>query len=420
MIAEIITIGDELLIGQVIDTNSAWIGKTLNAAGIQIIQINSISDKAEEIISTLDKSLKRSKLILITGGLGPTRDDITKQTLARYFDSPLVVNQEALENVTAIFKRLNRPLLAVNKKQAEVPANCTILLNQNGTAPGMWFEKDGSIIVSMPGVPYEMKGMVENQVLPMLRSRFCLPAIIHHTILTAGIGESFLAEMISAVEDELPEYIKLAYLPALSLVRLRLSGYGADVKTLKAALEEQSGKIRAIISKYIITEEDIPIQAAIVKKLIARKKTLSLAESCTGGYISHLITSLPGASQVLLAGVVSYSNAAKVNFLGVNSETISSHGAVSEEVANEMVRGILLKTGSDYAIAVTGIAGPDGGSEDKPVGTVWISAGDKHSVYARKFIFGNQRAQNIERSANSALAWLNTLIERPEELREKN
>lgn len=416
MTAEIITIGDELLIGQVIDTNSAWIGKTLNAAGIQIIQINSISDKADEIVTTLDKSIKRSQLVLITGGLGPTRDDITKQTLAKYFNSPLVENQDALENVTSIFKRMNRPLLEVNRKQAEVPASCTILLNHNGTAPGMWFEKDNTIIVSMPGVPYEMKGMIEGQVLPMLRSRFTLPAIIHHTILTAGIGESFLADLLVSVEDNMPDNIKLAYLPALSLVRLRLSGYGSEAGLLETEIAAQAQKIRNLVSKYIITEEDIPLQAAIMKKLITRKKTLSLAESCTGGYISHLFTGMAGASAVLLAAVVSYSNEAKVSFLGVNPETIATHGAVSEQVAREMIKGILERTGSDYAIAITGVAGPDGGTADKPVGTVWISIGDKQHIYARKFIFGHQRIQNIERSANNALAWLNTLIERPEEL----
>lgn len=415
MIAEIITIGDELLIGQVVDTNSAWIGKTLSAAGITIIQINSISDNAAEIVTTLDKSIKRSQLVLITGGLGPTRDDITKTTLSSYFNSPLKENAQALENVKAIFSRLNRPLLEVNRKQAEVPEACTIILNQNGTAPGMWFEKDGVIIVSMPGVPFEMKGMMETQVIPMLKARFKLPAILHHTLLTAGIGESFLAELLIRVEDELPRHIKLAYLPSLGLVRLRLSAYGENAEELKKEVAEQAAKIRASAGKYIIIEEDIPLQAALLKKLEAKGKTLSLAESCTGGYISHLLTSIPGSSAVLQAAIVTYSNRAKISLLGVKESTLEQKGAVSEETVLEMLDGLLARTDTDFGISVTGIAGPDGGSEEKPVGTVWIAIGDRQHRYAKKFQFGNLRIQNIERSANNAMGWLNSLIEHPED-----
>lgn len=417
MIAEIITVGDELLIGQVVDTNSAWIGKTLSAAGISVIQINSISDKAAEIVATLDKSLTRSQLVLMTGGLGPTRDDITKETLASYFNSPLVENAAALENVRQIFNRLNRPLIEVNRKQADVPENCIVLQNHSGTAPGMWFERDGQIVVSMPGVPSEMKGMMETQVIPMLLEKFTLPAIIHYTVLTSGIGESFLSELLVTLEDELPGNITLAYLPSLGTVRLRLTGRGADKEQLTGEIQLQVEKLRRLAGKYIVVEEDITLHAAILRKLSARKETLSLAESCTGGYMSQLFTSVAGASAVFLAGIVSYSNAAKISFLGVNPETIESFGAVSEQVAREMIQGLMLRTGSDYGISVTGIAGPEGGTPDKPVGTVWIGIGNRQGIYTRKFQFGNQRVQNIERSSNNALSWLNSLIGNPEDFK---
>ncbi len=418
MNAEIITIGDELLIGQVVDTNSAWIGKILNAAGITIRRINSVSDKASEILDALESSMQRVELVLITGGLGPTRDDITKNTLADFFGSPLVLNHEALENLKAIFTRLNRPLHEINLRQAEVPESCTVLQNRNGTAPGMWFEKNEKIIVSMPGVPFEMKAMVEFQVIPMLKSRFELPALFHYTLLTAGIGESFLAELLSTFEDELPAHIKLAYLPALGLVRLRLSAHGARQELLRQEVMAEAAKIRALAGRYIVIEEDIPLHEAILRKLQSRGKTLSLAESCTGGYISHQLTTVPGSSATLMAGIVAYSNTAKINFLGVKAETIAQFGAVSQEVARQMVTGLLERTGTDFGISVTGIAGPDGGTEDKPVGTVWIGVAHQSLIYTRRFQFGNQRFQNIERSANHALTLLNNLIEHPEDFKQ--
>lgn len=418
MNAEIITIGDELLIGQVVDTNSAWMGKIMNASGISIRRINSVSDKAAEILDALESSLSRAELVLITGGLGPTRDDITKKTLAEYFGSSLVLNSEALENLKAIFSRLNRPLHEINLRQAEVPESCLVLQNKNGTAPGMWFEKDGKIIVSMPGVPFEMKAMVEYQVIPLLKSKFELPALFHYTLLTAGIGESFLAELLNTFEDELPAHISLAYLPALGLVRLRLSAHGADEEVLKAQVLEQAAKIRALASRYIVIEEDIPLHEAVLRKLRSRGQTLSLAESCTGGYISHQLTTIPGSSAALMAGIVAYSNAAKISFLGVKAETIEQFGAVSEEVARQMVTGLLERTGTDFGISVTGIAGPDGATEGKPVGTVWIGVAHHSLVYTRRFQFGNQRFQNIERSANHALTLLNNLIEHPEEFKQ--
>jgi len=410
MLAEIITIGDEILIGQIVDTNSAWMAAQLNNAGIRVKQISSVSDNREHILTALAEAAERVDLIFITGGLGPTKDDITKKTLAEYFGVGMVENADALNNVLRIFERYNRPLLQTNKQQAEVPANCEMIINKNGTAPGMWFNEGGKIYVSMPGVPFEMMYMMEEEVIPKIKALFKLPVIIHKTILTVGEGESFLAERIADIEDSLPDYIKLAYLPKLGQVRLRLSGYGEDEVFLRSKIDEFAAKLVDRIGSFVVAEEDIALEKSILNFMEERGLTLSVAESCTGGFISHLFTQHAGSSKVFFGGAVSYSYELKESILGVKHETLWQYGAVSEETVKEMVEGALLNFKSDYAIAVTGIAGPGGGLPDKPVGTVWIAVASAKKTLIKKFTFGNRRQQNIERSATTALFMLNTLL----------
>lgn len=410
MLAEIITIGDEILIGQIVDTNSAWIAQQLNAIGVRVKQISSVSDSRQHILTALAEAAKRADIIIITGGLGPTKDDITKTTIAEYFNVPLVQNPETVANVNRIFAKYNRPLLDVNLRQADVPANCEVILNQNGTAPGMWFNVDGKIYVSMPGVPHEMMYMVEEAVIPKLKATLKLPVITHKTILTVGEGESFLAEKIADIENALPAHIKLAYLPKLGSVRLRLSAYGENEAGLQSEVNIYAAQIIKRVGKSVVTDVDVPIEKAILDEMAAADLTLSVAESCTGGYISHLFTQHPGSSKVFFGGAVSYSYDLKESMLGVKNETLWHHGAVSEETVIEMVEGALLNFKSDYAVAVTGIAGPDGGTDDKPVGTVWIAAANKNKTVARKYIFGKKRIQNIERTAITALGMLMNLL----------
>ncbi|MEO7212363.1 competence/damage-inducible protein A [Mucilaginibacter sp.] len=410
MLAEIITIGDEILIGQIVDTNSAWMAEQLNHAGIRVKQISSVSDNRQHILAALAEAATRADIILITGGLGPTKDDITKKTLADYFNVDMVLNDAALENVTRIFEKYNRPLLEVNRKQAEVPSNCEVILNKNGTAPGMWFNSDGKIYVSMPGVPFEMKYMVEEDVIPKLKAQLKLPVIIHKTILTVGEGESFLAEKIGDIEDSLPENIKLAYLPKLGQVRLRLSADGDDAALLQKEVDLYAAKIVERIGQSVVAENDIPLEKVVLNLMARQGLTLSVAESCTGGYISHLITQHAGSSQVFLGGAVSYSNQLKQSVLGVKTETLNDNGAVSEQTVREMVEGALRNFSSDYAVAVTGIAGPDGGTQEKPVGTVWIAVANANKTVVKKFTFGTKRLQNIERSAVWAFFMLITLL----------
>jgi nicotinamide-nucleotide amidase len=410
MLAEIITIGDEILIGQIVDTNSAWMATELNKIGVRVKQISSVSDDKEHILKALAEAAGRAGIIFITGGLGPTKDDITKKTLAEYFGVGLVENKEALDNVERIFARYNRPLLEVNRLQAYVPANCEVILNHNGTAPGMWFNHEGVIYVSMPGVPFEMMYMMEGEVLPKIKSTVKLPVIVHKNILTVGEGESFLAERIADIENDLPSYIKLAYLPKLGQVRLRLSAFGEDQESLQKQVDDFAGKIIERIGAVFVIDQDIALEKAILDKMAAKGLTLSVAESCTGGYLSHLFTQHAGSSKVFLGGGVTYSNELKESILGVKHETIDKYGAVSEETAKEMVEGALLNFRSDFAISVTGIAGPDGGTVDKPVGTVWIAVAGGQKMLIKKYTFGNKRRQNIERSAVMALSMLNTLL----------
>lgn len=401
--AEIITIGDEILIGQIVDTNSAWMARNLNLYGIEVKQISSVSDKREHIISALDEASCRADIILITGGLGPTKDDITKHTLLEYFGGNLIENQEQYNQIVRIFSSYGRAVTPVNRKQAEVPDSCVCLVNKNGTAPGMWFERNEKVFVSMPGVPYEMMGLMEEDVLPMLAKKFNTPHIIHRTFLTQGIGESYLATWIADWEEVLPPHIKLAYLPSPGQVRLRLSGSSPDQAKLKAEMDALAHKLYELIGEHIYGEGDLSLAAVIQQNMIDRGLTLALAESCTGGNIAHELTEIPGSSAYFLGGVIAYSNSIKKSMLGVNEETLSKYGAVSEEVASEMALGAIRYFHSDYAIAVTGIAGPGGGSEEKPVGTVWIAIATGSKVTAKSFRFGQNRSRNIVLATLSAL-----------------
>ena len=406
MLAEIITIGDEILIGQIVDTNSAWMAKSLNAIGIQVKQITSVSDDADHIMEAIAQAEKRAKIILITGGLGPTKDDITKFTLARYFNMGMRRDQATLDHVTEIFRKYKRPMIDVNIRQADVPDGCEVIQNKNGTAPCMWFDRGEHIIVSMPGVPFEMMYLMDEEILPRLKKSFDLPFIYHKTILTANIGESFLAQEIAGIEDSLPAGIKLAYLPKLGQVRLRLSASGTDEQQLKQEVDYWSKQIVAQIKAFVVAEDDIALEKAVLDIMKARQLTLSTAESCTGGYIAHLITQHAGCSAVYDGGAVTYSYDLKQSVLGVTEETLNQFGAVSEQTVKEMALGAIAHFKTDYSVAVSGIAGPDGGTEDKPVGTVWIAVATKNGVVAKLHTFGNKRIQNIERSATAALTMI--------------
>ena len=406
MLAEIITIGDEILIGQIVDTNSAWMASELNKIGVQVKQITSISDDATHIVSALDEAQQRADIILITGGLGPTKDDITKYTLAKYFNMPLRLDEATLAHVTHFFKQLNRPMLDSNVKQAEVPAGCTVITNKYGTAPCMWFDHDDKIIISMPGVPFEMKYLMQEEIIPRIKSKYNLPFIVHQTILTAGLGESFLAKEIADIEDNLPKEIKLAYLPKLGQLRLRLSASGYDERLLRAEVAKYTKLLVERLGKHVIQTADVPFEKAILDLMAENALTLSVAESCTGGYISHLFTQHAGSSAVFQGGAVTYSNLLKKLILGVKESTLVEFGAVSEETVREMALGAIKNFGTDYAIAVTGVAGPDGGTAEKPVGTVWIAVANKNGVEVKLCNFTSMRAQNIERSAVAAFTLL--------------
>ncbi len=406
MQAEIITIGDELLIGQVIDTNSAWMAEQLNLIGVRVHQITSISDDREHILNTLADAEKRADIILVTGGLGPTKDDITKTTLCEYFDTELVFNETAYENIKALFKLRGFEVTELNRKQAEVPANCTPLPNTNGTAPGMWFERNGKIFVSMPGVPFEMKPMMTNEVLPRLSRQLMSQFIVHKTVLTQGVGESFLARVIEKWEDGLPENIKLAYLPQPGIVRLRLTAIGKEKSALEKQLKKEISALREIIPDLIFGYNDDTLEQVVGTLLRERSKTLSTAESCTGGYLAHLITSVSGSSDYYTGSVISYANEVKTDELGVSAVSLERSGAVSKEVVTQMAEGVRKKLKTDFALATSGIAGPTGGTTEKPVGTTWIALATPDKVVAQKFLFGEHRGRNIRKAALAALNML--------------
>ncbi|MCL4639957.1 MULTISPECIES: competence/damage-inducible protein A [Olivibacter] len=410
MTAEIITIGDEILIGQIVDTNSAWIAQQLNRIGIALVQITSIADQGDAIRQALSSATSRADIILCTGGLGPTKDDVTKQTLATYFNTTLVRDVDVLAHVESIFKKFNRPMLEVNNRQADVLANARVLHNETGTAPGMWIEENEKIYIIMPGVPTEMKYLMQNEVLPKLQGLPNQYAISHRSILTAGIGESFLAEKLHSFEEDLPPHIHLAYLPKFGQVRLRLTGSSLIEQALEKEMEAYSSTLMELVKPYFVGEGDVLLEQQLLTRLKNHQLSLSTAESCTGGYLSHLITSLPGSSAVFKGGVVSYSNELKEQVLGVRASTLAAYGAVSEQVALEMALGAQKNFKTDYSMAITGIAGPDGGTDDKPVGTVWIAVAGKEGAKAKLFNFGKIRLPNIERSAANALVMLFYLL----------
>ncbi len=447
--AAIITIGDELLIGQTIDTNSAWIARHLNELGIDVVRRVAVGDNKASIVKALDEEIAGATIILITGGLGPTSDDITKPLLSEYFGGKLVVNERVLAHLKEIFTKRNRPFLERNMKQAEVPENCTVLFNKMGTAPGMLFElaagssqpavrepfnytygeilestiqtpnsnpdsyrdqipsfggaHDGKIIIAMPGVPFEMISIMQDEVLPRLRERFFSDALLHRTIVTAGEGESFIAEKILALEEALPTHIKLAYLPDAGMVKLRLTGRGKDKELLAKELEARQEEIATLLGDIVVARDDYPMEKIIGDALLAKGKMLGLAESCTGGFIGHLVTQVNGSSKYFNGSIVSYSNDVKRDVLGVEQETIDDCGAVSEQTVREMAKGALRVLNSDYALAVSGVLGPDGGTERVPVGTVWMAVADKDTVKTKEFRFHYNRQQNKEMAARMAM-----------------
>ncbi len=406
MKAHIINIGDELLIGQVVNTNASWIAEQLNLAGIQVEKISMIRDDKDAIVSSLDEAGKEADIILITGGLGPTKDDITKYTLAEYFNTKLVFHEETYGNVVSLFKSRNQEVKDRNRRQAEIPESCIPIKNLHGTAPGMWFEKNDRIFVSLPGVPYEMKPMILDYILPKLSERHDISVIVHKTVLTQGVGESLIAEMIGDWEDNLPQNMKLAYLPQPGIVRLRISATGDEKETLEKQVQEEIDKLKSIIGDIIFGYDRDTLEEVVGRILKEQNLTLSTAESCTGGYIAHLITSVPGSSAYYKGSVVAYSNDIKIQETGVSEETLKNHGAVSEATVIEMARGIRERFGTDLSVAVSGIAGPEGGTKQKPVGTTCIAIACSSHITARKFLLGEHRERNIRKAALSALQML--------------
>ena len=405
-ICEIISIGDELLIGQVVNTNASWMGEQLSLNGLQLRRVISIGDRADEIASALSDSISRAEFVFITGGLGPTADDITKPVLCDFFNTNLILNQIALDYITSYFKGRGIELSERNRSQAMIPANCIPIQNFNGTAPGMWFETEKAIVVSMPGVPFEMKAMFTNQVIPKVKTLVKTNHIAHRTILTCGVGESFLADLIKDWELALPNHFKLAYLPQPGIVRLRLSGSHTDQIILESEMNQLLEKLQPLIAKYVFGTGESTLEQVIGSLLKENHETLSTAESCTGGYLAHLITSVPGSSAYFKGSIIAYDNTVKSELLGVSDTDLMVHGAVSQEVAEAMAIGARKNLKTDYALATTGIAGPDGGSDEKPVGTVWIAMASKNGVTSKLFRFGDHRGRNIHRSALEAMNML--------------
>ena len=406
MKATIITIGDEILIGQILDTNSRYISRALNAHGIVVAERTSIGDNRSQIVDTLDRALSQSEVVIITGGLGPTKDDITKHTLCDYFGSKLRYDEVEAEHIRTMLAARNIAFNDLNRGQAMVPECCTVLHNAHGTAPGMWFEQNGRVVISLPGVPFEMQHLIDEEVTPRLKSHFELREIVHRTMITFGIAESILAERIAKWEDALPDHIHLAYLPAPNVVRLRLSAYEVEGKEVRHEIDNLFEELRTIIPDNIAGFEEASVEELVHNILIERGLTLATAESCTGGAIASKFTAQAGASAYFLCGVVSYSNESKSNVLGVEMSDIAQFGAVSEQVAMAMAKGAKAISGADFAVSTTGIAGPTGGSKEKPVGTVWISIATPDKCYAVLKNCGTDRSQIISRATAYAIAML--------------
>jgi nicotinamide-nucleotide amidase len=403
ILAELLTIGDEILYGQIVDTNAQWMSVELDKVGIKVIRKTTVGDQEDEILTAFAEAEKRADIILITGGLGPTSDDLTKPLLARYFNCKLEIHEEALQEITAFFKSRGREMIEPNRQQAALPVCCTKITNPIGTAPGMWFEKDGRVFMSMPGVPHEMKQMMTERVIPKLKEKFQTPNIYHRVIRTIGIGESFLAEKIATWENSLPEYIKLAYLPSLGEVKLRLTGFSNSSSQLESEIDVLVEKLKVIAGDYIYGYGDESIEVAIGKMLRERKLTLSMAESCTGGYLSHLITSVPGCSDYFLGSMVPYAYEIKMRQLGVKPEVLEKYGAVSEPTIIEMANIVRAKFNTDIGVATSGIAGPGGATPEKPVGMVWIAYSDKHHTVTKKLQISSDRAINIKMASAAVL-----------------
>ena len=403
MKVQIITIGDEILIGQIIDTNSAWMAQQLNANGAQVVRIDSIGDEYDEIQQTLDQAITNADVVLITGGLGPTKDDITKKALADYFGAEMEFHQPSFDRIVKIFERWGRTTTEAHRLQCYMPNNAELLFNKMGSAPGMWFEHNNTVIVSMPGVPYEMKYIMEHGVIPKLKERFPMQPILHKTIRTVGEGESRIAARIEDIESSLPKHIKLAFLPSLGTVRLRLTAKGKTEEELAKEIQHYSQQIEERIPELIFGYGTQKLEEVVGYLLKERGLNLATAESCTGGHIGHKITSIPGSSAYYLGGFVAYSNAIKMQQLGVQESTLEQFGAVSEQTVIEMVKGTNQVLGSDIAVAISGIAGPGGGTEEKPVGTVWIAVGNQEKTVTRKLSIGKDRIKNIEYSTVQAL-----------------
>jgi nicotinamide-nucleotide amidase len=406
--AEIITIGDEILYGQITDTNTQWISAELDKIGIRTIRKSSVGDSEEAILGIFEESSKRADLVIVTGGLGPTKDDITKKTFCKFFNTELVMNPQALADVTEFFKKRGRELSDLNKGQGELPANATFIPNTMGTAPGMWFEQNGVVFISMPGVPFEMKGMMNLTLLPKLKEHFKTPIIFHKVIRTIGIGESYLAEMIETWEDALPEHIKLAYLPSMGNVKLRLTGFGEDLATIEKQVEEQFQQVLPLIQEYVYGFGSDEIEQVIGRKLIDRKETIAVAESCTGGYLAHQFTKVSGSSAYFMGGIISYDNAIKMNQLGVKQETLETYGAVSEQTVTEMSTNVRKLMKTTYGLATSGVAGPNGGTPEKPVGTIWIAISTENETITKQLTLGGSREQNVHLTAINILNLLRT------------
>ncbi|MBN1132666.1 MAG: competence/damage-inducible protein A [Bacteroidales bacterium] len=406
----IITIGDEILIGQITDTNSVWLAQKLTDLRIRTTEMVSISDTAEQIMETLDRFIGKYDLVLMTGGLGPTNDDITKHTLARYFGGEMVMNTEVLCRIEEFFMARGRKLIESNRLQALVPESCEPLINVHGTAPGMWFEKAGTVLISLPGVPYEMKGIMEGQVISRLRERYKIPEIAHKTIMTQGLPESYLAEMIRDWESALPPCVKLAYLPRPGLVRLRLTATGKPAKDIQPLFQSLIDELLKLISVYVYGFDDVSVEEVLGDELRKRGLSIAVAESCTGGNIARLITHVPGCSDYFRGGMVAYHNGIKVRELGVDPEILRVKGAVSREVVEQMVRGIMKNFGTDTGIATSGVAGPSGGTDGKPIGTTWISVAWGDKIHTGKHIFGGNRERIIEQASLTAVNLLRRLV----------
>lgn len=407
MVAEIITIGDELLYGQILDTNAHWISSKLSETGIKVTWRTTLGDVEKDILDSFATAVNRADIIIVTGGLGPTLDDLTKPCLAKFFDCPMEINEEALKDVTRLFEEMGRELTPINRLQASLPSCCESLSNQLGTAPGMWFEQKEKVLVALPGVPAEMKYLMTQHVLPRFKKKLLLPEIYHKVIKTAGIGESYLADKLDDWCKSLPTYIQPAYLPGMAEVKVRLTAMGKERALLEKEVDYYIDQMKALAGRYIYGYDEDTLESVIGKILKSKNLTLATAESCTGGHLAHLITSVPGSSAYFKGGIVAYDNDIKRNHLNVSNETLTEYGAVSEETVREMAQNVRIRFNTSVGVSTSGIAGPDGGTKEKPVGTVWIAYADDQGVTARKLMLGNRdRVINIERASRAVLNFI--------------